>query len=353
MSDTLVLEPLKIPKVRPKGGRPQPQVRKQLSDSEQEVVMVVGYPSSGKTTLSQKYLDQQYVHLNRDTEGGTLLELLPKFKTLLAQHRNIVLDNLFPDAQSRRPFIAAAKSAGVNIRCELMATSLEDSQINALQRMWKRYGRLFMTPEDILKFKSKNKNCDPGLFPVAVLFKYRIDFQKPSTLEGFSEIKKIEFSRRYDPTYRNKALILDYDETLRSVAPGSQYKFPTHPSEITLLPHRTKILQDYLSNGWHLFGCSNQSGIARGDVTSEMADICFQETNSQLGVEIDYAYCPHNVPPNCYCRKPQSGMGVYFIEKYKLDTQQCIFVGDQTIDQTFAKRLGFTYADQKDFFAKD
>ena len=69
-----------------------------------------------------------------------------------------------------------------------------------------------------------------------------------------------------------------------------------------------------------------------------------------LGLEIRVRFCPHNVPPTCYCRKPQAGMGVGLIREHDLDPSQCVYVGDQTTDKTFAKRLGFQYEDAKSFF---
>ena len=36
----------------------------------QEIIVVMGCPSSGKTTLTKKLVAQGYVSLNRDTEGG-------------------------------------------------------------------------------------------------------------------------------------------------------------------------------------------------------------------------------------------------------------------------------------------
>ena len=44
------------------------------------------------------------------------------------------------------------------------------------------------------------------------------------------------------------------------------------------------------------------------------------------------------------------GLGVEFIEVYKLDPKQCIVVGDQTSDKTFARRCGFNYIDANTFF---
>jgi D-glycero-D-manno-heptose 1,7-bisphosphate phosphatase len=308
----------------------------------QKVVLIMGYPGSGKTTLADKF--SGYERLNRDTEGGTIANLLPKFALLLATKKSVVMDNLFPSAESRKPFIQAAQKAGIPIECEWMDTSIEDSQINVLHRMWKNHGRMFMSPEDI-----SHGPADPGLFPIAVLFKYRKDFQPPSTTEGFAKVNKVHFVRQWDSAYKNKALLLDYDDTLRITLSGD-YKFPSHACEIDILPGRREVLKDYEANKWFLLGCSNQSGISRKQVSESAVKSCFEYTNKQLGVYIDYRYCPHNVPPNCYCRKPQSGMAMELIEEYLLDPKKCIFVGDQTTDKTFAERVGFTYADQKDFF---
>ena len=82
-------------------------------------------------------------------------------------------------------------------------------------------------------------------------------------------------------------------------------------------------------------GISNQSGIAKGELTVADAEACFQRTNELLGVEIEFLYCPHRVPPiSCYCRKPQVGLAVQLIEKHKLDRSKTIFVGDMTTDKT-------------------
>jgi HAD superfamily hydrolase (TIGR01662 family) len=92
--------------------------------------------------------------------------------------------------------------------------------------------------------------------------------------------------------------------------------------------------------GYLLLGASNQSGVAKGQLTAADAEACFAETAKQLGVEFtEVKYCPHKVPPiGCYCRKPGPGMGVELIVKYKLDPKQCIFVGDQTTDKSFAEK---------------
>jgi D-glycero-D-manno-heptose 1,7-bisphosphate phosphatase len=308
-----------------------------------EVVMICGYPASGKSTEADKLIKKDYVYLNRDTAGGKVIDLLPDLKKTLAAGSNVVLDNLFPTPESRKPFIDAAKAAGASIRCIVMETSIEDSQINALHRMWQRHKKFFFAPNDLKGVK------DPNMFPVAVLFKYRKEYKKPSTAEGFEKIDAVKFTRLARSGYNTRALILDYDDTLRRTT-GKQ-NYPVHPSEVEILPGRAEKLTEFVNQGYVLLGVSNQSGVDKGILTYEDAVACFERTNELLGHKIDYVFCPHqSAPPNCYCRKPQSGHGVHFIEKYKLNVNECIFVGDKTTDKTFAQRVGFQYFHPDEFF---
>ena len=219
---------------------------------------------------------------------------------------------------------------------------MEDSSVNAVTRMIKRHGKLFRTADDY-------KNCkDPNMFPPAVLFKGRKELIKPTKTEGFSDVITIKFKRQHNG-YTNKAILLDYDGTLRDTKSGSIY--PTNVDDIFILPGRIEKLKEYIAKGYILLGVSNQSGVAKGALTYERAKECFDKTNQLLGLDIDVSFCPHSVPPIvCYCRKPGVGHGVEFIEKYKLDPSQCIMVGDMKTDETFAKRCGFKYQEASEFF---
>ncbi len=313
---------------------------------KQEIVMFCGFPSSGKSRLAAKFASTHEV-LNRDTVGGKVVELLPRMEALLDEGKSVVLDNLHATTKNRKPFLKAARKRKVSIRCEWQSTPAEQCQIQALNRMWERYGTIFWTKKEIAQHAEAKK--DPNIFPVVVLFKYKKEFEKPTVDEGFESVSKSKSDLEWPAEYKNKAVILDYDDTLRKVINGKQ-KYPTRPEEVELLPNRTERLKALQDEGYLLLGVSNQSGIARGDVSYEDAVECFEHTNALLDVEIDFHFCPHNVPPSCYCRKPQSGIGVYFIHKYKLDPAQCIFCGDQTTDKTWAKRLGIPYAHPNEYF---
>jgi len=308
-----------------------------------EIVLILGYNAAGKSTLVEEFTKKGYHRVNRDELGGKL-DSLPQIVTDLYKKgtEKFVLDNTYVNIESRKSIIECGNKLGIPVGCVWLETSFEDAQFNACQRMIRKAGRL-LDPED---FKTTK---DPNLFPPVALFAYKKNFQKPTLTEGFSDITKVPFVRKKDPKYKNKALILDYDDTLRET--DNELGYPTKPSEVKILPGRKEKLAEYVKKGYRLLGASNQSGIAKKKLTSQQAVDCFEETNRQLGHDIEYFFCPHSIPPVvCYCRKPHPGMGVHWIEKYKLDAPQCIFVGDQTTDETFAARCGFQYIDQKDFF---
>src|SRR5574337_466048 len=308
-----------------------------------EVKMVVGYPASGKSTVTKELTKKGAITLNRDTEGGTIAGLLPKMEKLLKEGKDIVLDNLFATSETRKPFIDLAKQHSSDISCVLMGTSIEDAQFNVVQRAIGLISK-FPTPEASKAAKHTN------IFPPTVLFKYKKEFQKPTVEEGFSKVDIHKFVRLENPEFINKALIVDYDGTLRECIGGND-KYPVNKSQVEIKPNRTKILQSYKDKGYILLGISNQSGIAKGEVADEVVKELFDYTNQQLGIDIEYRYCPHqSAPISCYCRKPMNGVGVEFILKHKLKASDCIMVGDMTTDKTFAARCGFQYVDQAEFF---
>lgn len=308
-----------------------------------EIVLITGYNAAGKSTLVEDFVKKGYKRLNRDTEGGTMDAVHHRAQHWLATGfaNKIVLDNTYPSVESRKFIIDIAKVQGAVIRCIHLTTSFEDAQLNACLRMVRKTGKLLM-PEDFKKTK------DPNLFPPAALFAYRKAFEAPSIKEGFVEVTDVPFVRKWNTNYHNKAVILDYDDTLR-VSIGKK-KFPQDPSEIQILPNRSKVLKEWAAKGYVMLGASNQSEVSKG-LPIETAKACFDATNKMLGLNIITMFCPHSIPPViCYCRKPHPGMGAFFIETYKLNPSLCIMVGDQTSDETFAKRCGFQYQDAEDFF---
>ena len=310
-----------------------------------KLVLVGGMPAGGKTTVTQRYVDQGYERLNRDLVGGKVDDLLPKLDVLLSSGKNVVMDNLYATIESRAGAVKVASKLKVPVTFVLMDTSLEDAQFNACLRMVQKTGRV-LHPDDHKKAPYKD---DPNLFPVAVLYKYRKEFQKPTSDEGFT-VQTEKFVRQYPVDWVNKAVIFDFDGTLRTHV-GDE-KYPVKPEQVRAFVERTPKILEWAKKGYLLLGASNQSGIAKGNLTDADAKACFDETLKQLGVKFEEVlYCPHKVPPiTCYCRKPGCGLGIELICRYKLDPKQCIYVGDMTTDKSFAGRCGFKFVDHDEFF---
>jgi HAD superfamily hydrolase (TIGR01662 family) len=308
-----------------------------------EAVLIIGYPGAGKSTQTEKYLLKGYDRLNRDLLGGSVADLLPRFEALIKhKSRGVVLDNLFTTVASRKPFIDLANKYRIPVNCVWVDTSIEDAQLNVCMRMLNKHGKL-LSPEEISQSK------DPGDLPPAVLFNYRKEFQRPTKAEGFANIEVAHFERQLDPSYVNKALIVDKDGTLTECASGA--KFPCTVEDIRAIQGRGEILREFQDAGYKLLGVSNQSGVAKGQLTEARLQEILRETNRLLGVDIEWAYCPHSIPPiRCWCRKPMTGHGAQFIYRYKLRPSDCLMVGDSKSDQTFAERCGFKFINHDLFF---
>ena len=309
------------------------------------IVIIMGYPASGKTILARKYEEQGYRRINRDELGGSLDRLVQHVEREYTENGNsqFVMDNTYPTVESRQSIIKWARDNDFEIHCKYIDIDVGDALYNASKRLIDTYGRL-LTPEEIKKSK------EVGVYPPVVIYKYKKTVKSPKTQEGFHAVEKVEFSRVIDKTkYTKKAIILDYDGTIRKTKSGARY--PSTPEDIEILPHRTEVLKKYQEKGYILLGVSNQSFVAKGDFTIDELLECFTYTHELLGIDFEYLYCPHPAFPQiCYCRKPMPGMGVEFIEKHKLDHSQCIMVGDMKVDNTFANRCGFQFVHAEDFF---
>ena len=209
----------------------------------------------------------------------------------------------------------------------------------------RKHGRL-LSPAEI----KQAARADANTYGPAALFHHRKVFEAPTAAEGFAAIERVAFARAAQPAgYTHKALLLDYDGTLRKTKSGDKY--PLTPDDVEVLPGRTAVLQRYAAEGYRLLGVSNQSGVAKGALSEDAVRACFVRTHALLGVEVEVSFCPHDPAPiSCWCRKPMPGLGVAFIEKYRLDRAQVVMVGDMTSDRTFAARAGVRFVDQAEFF---
>lgn len=319
-----------------------------------KLIILIGFQASTKSSASREIQTNvpNSIIISRDIEGGTIESLLPKVEKNLKEGKIVVIDNTNLTKRVRKLFIDIAKKLNIQVDGQYFKTTIEDCQIRHLKRMYEKFGQTYQTGTSVEH--KKNPHC----FGSVVLFKARKDLEVPTKDEGFSKIiMRSVPSVMWDNTiYKNKALFLDIDGTLR-ITDHLPNKYPTHPDEVQLIHPATQIynkLESYRNQGFQIIGLSNQSGISKGIVTEEQVDEIFERTRSLIGYtkeKFPILYCPHRAAPiTCFCRKPQSGMAMECIMRFKLNPDECIMVGDRTTDEQMAKRLNIKYYDVNKFW---
>lgn len=142
-----------------------------LKLDEQELIIMVGFPASGKSYFCKEHLKSAgYEVINRDTLNS-MQKCISAIEEALSQKKSCVVDNTNPDPLSRKKFIDIAKQKGIKVRCFLMTTTYHHSKHNNLFRE--------MTDSSHSKIND------------IVFNTYKSKFVNPTISEGFNEIVKV------------------------------------------------------------------------------------------------------------------------------------------------------------------
>jgi aryl-alcohol dehydrogenase-like predicted oxidoreductase/predicted kinase len=292
-----------------------------------DVVLVMGMPGAGKSTVARELEANGYQRLNRDTLGGSLTELARQLgEGLRAGAQRWVLDNTYPSRKSRNEVIETAWRHGVPVRCIWMTTGIADAQINAITRMITVHGSL-PTPEEI---RARAKD-DPRYFAPEAQFRYERTVEPPVPDEGFTSVEERPFARVADSHGDARALIFDVDDLASSSA---------------------GLLDRYVRHGWVVFAHAWRPDVSSGRLSLEAVHDDFARLRDRLGVAIEIACCPHDAgPPVCWCRKPLPGSVLECALRHRIALERSIVVGRSAADRTMAQRLGIPHQPSDQFFA--
>jgi aryl-alcohol dehydrogenase-like predicted oxidoreductase len=273
---------LRLARERKPAARPAPR-------AGGEVVVVMGVPGAGKSRIAEGYVRRDYVRLNRDERGGTLRDLAAALDEQLASGTTrVVLDNTYLSRASRSYVLEAAARHGVEVRCVWLDTPLAQAQVNLVERLLDRFGRL-PTPEE-LKATARR---EPGVHAPTSQMRAVRELEPPSTDEGFAAVERVPFER----------------------APGQGR--PAVFVAASALPD------------WD------------GDV-----DLVFdwRPDGDADGLPAGAAVCPHpGGPAICWCRPPLPGLVLAFAREHDVDPGRSVLVGTSAAHRTLATTLGARY----------
>lgn len=107
-----------------------------IKQNDKEIVILVGYPASGKSYIAKKYHKLNYVIINQDTLK-TKTKCIKIFNNALSNQSSIIIDNLNPDYETRKFWIQCAKKHNYKTKIIQMTTDINLSKHNNLYRMYK------------------------------------------------------------------------------------------------------------------------------------------------------------------------------------------------------------------------
>ncbi len=139
----------------------------------------------------------------------------------------------------------------------------------------------------------------------------------------------------------SRALFLDRDGTLM-VDTG----YVRDPADVALLPGVGLVLAEARALGFELVIVSNQSGVARGIITSEQLEAVQARLEALLlaeGITVDdVRFCLHGPDAGCSCRKPAPGMLVAAAAARGIDLERSVMLGDRESDVSAGRQAGCT-----------
>jgi HAD superfamily hydrolase (TIGR01662 family) len=134
---------------------------------------------------------------------------------------------------------------------------------------------------------------------------------------------------------RPKAVLFDRDGTLVHDVP-----YNGDPDRVRPVEGAAESVARLRAHGLRVGVVSNQSGLARGLLTSEQVAAVNAEVDGRVGPFDTWQVCPHGPDDGCDCRKPRPGMVRAAARALRVRPEECVVVGDIGADLHAARAAG-------------
>ena len=157
---------LSLSQYYPKTTYPLPDISK---ESNKNLIIIVGSPASGKTTLTQSMFSD-YVALSNDVVKNSQ-KLKKMFVESVQNNQNIIIDNTHPERNSRAYYINIAKTNNYHVFCYFF-----------------NFPKLFVMHLNQMRIQMTHGG---KIVPDIAIHTYYKKLEKPTTDEGFLKVLEI------------------------------------------------------------------------------------------------------------------------------------------------------------------
>ncbi|MGW3020252.1 D-glycero-alpha-D-manno-heptose-1,7-bisphosphate 7-phosphatase [Streptomyces longwoodensis] len=134
---------------------------------------------------------------------------------------------------------------------------------------------------------------------------------------------------------RIRLVLFDRDGTLVEDVP-----YNGDPDLVRPVPHAREALALLRARGIATGVVTNQSGVARGLLSTADVRRVNERVDALLGPFDAWAICPHGPDDGCHCRKPQPGMVLQAAARLGVPPDETAVIGDIGADVEAARRAG-------------
>lgn len=135
-------------------------------------------------------------------------------------------------------------------------------------------------------------------------------------------------------------IFLDRDGVINADSPA----YIKSPDEFHFIPNSPEAVALLTRKGFEVILITNQSAVGRKMISQDTLEAIFDKMRAGIeraGGEIkDIFYCPHTPDEGCTCRKPLPGMILSAMDKYGIDPEAAVMVGDSAKDIECGRAAG-------------